>query len=151
MSREVCAFTYFGAAIAKGRPRITTVGGVARAYTPNKTGAFESKLRAIAAVEMARAGQHATPEACRVEMAFERAPLKSWSKKKAVDMRGEPITTKPDLDNLVKSILDALNGIAYEDDAQVSDLHVSRRWGETDSVRVRIVHTDGPGVLAEVA
>lgn len=150
MTREVCAFTYYGEAIAKGRPRVTTVGGFARAYTPNRTGAFESKIRAICAVEMARAGMHATPDACCVEMAFERKPPKSWSKKRAVEMRGEPITIKPDLDNLAKAILDALNGVAYEDDAQVSDLHISRRWGETDSVRVRILHADGPGVLAEV-
>lgn len=151
MTREVCAFTYYGEAIAKGRPRVTTVGGSARAYTPNRTGAFESKLRAIAAVTMARAGEAASADACRVEMAFERKPPKSWSKKKVLAMRGGPITVKPDLDNLAKAILDALNGIAYEDDRQVSDLHVSRRWGEVDCVRVRILHADGPGVLAEVA
>ncbi|MCA3699690.1 MAG: RusA family crossover junction endodeoxyribonuclease [Brevundimonas sp.] len=147
----ICAFVYYGGAVAKVRPRVTMAGGFARAYTPNKTGAFESKLRAIAAVEMAKAGQHATPDACRVEIAIERAPNKSWSKKKAVDMRGQPVTTHCDLDNQIKAICDALNGVVWEDDVQVSDVHASRRWGEQDCVRVAVYRASGEGVLAEVA
>lgn len=147
----ICAFTYYGAAIGKARPRVTTVGGYARAYTPNKTGAFETKLRAIAAVDMAQRGLSATPDACLAEISIERAPLKSWSKRKAADMRGVPIAVKPDVDNIVKSILDSLNGIAFEDDAQVSDLKVSRRWGEVDRVHIRISLATGPGVLSESA
>lgn len=147
----ICAFTYFGAAVAKGRPRVTMVGGFARAYTPNKTGAFESKIRAIAAVEMAKAGLHATPDACRIEIAIERAPNKSWSKRKALEMRGQPITVGCDLDNQCKAICDALNGIVWEDDVQVSDVHASRRWGQEDCVRVAIYRAHGDGVLAEVA
>lgn len=35
--------------------------------------------------------------------------------------------TKPDLDNLVKLVLDACNGIAYVDDGQVVDVR-ARKW-----------------------
>jgi Holliday junction resolvase RusA-like endonuclease len=35
--------------------------------------------------------------------------------------------TKPDVDNLAKAILDALNGVAYEDDSQVYSLEV-QKW-----------------------
>ena len=36
--------------------------------------------------------------------------------------------TKPDCDNLAKTVLDALNGVLWLDDAQVVDLSVSKRY-----------------------
>lgn len=146
MTREVCAFAFYGAAIPKMRAGRNGV----QSFTPKRNMAFEAHIRAIGAVAMAKAGMAPTPDAVHAEISFERVIPKSWPKKKALAMRGMPITGRPDLDNLVKAILDALNEVAYEDDAQVSDLSVSRRWGEVDCVRVRILHADGPGVLAEV-
>lgn len=146
MTREVCAFAFYGAAIPKMRAGRNGV----RSFTPKRNMAFEAHIRAIGAVTMAKTGTAPTPDACTAEIAVERAPPKSWSKKKAVEMRGQPITGRPDVDNLAKAILDALNEVAYEDDAQISDLHFSRRWGEVDCIRVRILHAEGPGVLAEI-
>ena len=43
---------------------------------------------------------------------------------KVVWQLGEiPFTTKPDVDNLLKTVLDGLNGVAWEDDSQVTELH----------------------------
>lgn len=144
---EVVAFAFYGAAIPKARAGRNGF----QSFTPKRNAAFEANIRAIGAEAMARAGMRPCVDACRVDMAFERAAPKSWSKRKAVEMRGQPITGRPDVDNLAKAILDALNGVTFQDDAQVSDLHVTRRWGEIDCVRVRILLADGPGVLAEVA
>ena len=47
-------------------------------------------------------------------------------------------TTKPDTDNIVKSILDSLNGIAYKNDKQVVDLRVRKQYAEVPSVSVWI-------------
>ncbi len=154
MTREVCAFTYYGEAIAKGRPRSRAfkVGAQIRTttYTPHRTAVFEGKVKAIAAGVMANAGAVPTPDACRVEIAFEKSMPKSWPKKRVLAMRGEPVTSGADIDNQAKAILDALNGVVFEDDKQVSDLSVSRRWGETDNFRIMVSIADGPGVLAEV-
>lgn len=52
-----------------------------------------------------------------------------------------PATKKPDTDKLARAILDALAGIAYADDAQVTDLHATKRLaelGETPGVRITI-------------
>lgn len=38
----------------------------------------------------------------------------------------EPDTIKPDADNMAKAVLDALNGVAFDDDAQVVELHVTK-------------------------
>jgi Holliday junction resolvase RusA-like endonuclease len=51
----------------------------------------------------------------------------SWSKKKRARMKGQPHRQKPDIDNLVKSFLDALLG----DDSTVWHLAgQEKRWSE---------------------
>lgn len=147
----ICAFTFYGEAIAKGRPRATVRGGYASVYTPSRTRGFEGRVRAIAADAMARSGAVPTPDAVNVQIAFDRQMPKSWSKKKKLHMRGEPVTSGADIDNQVKAILDALNGVTWEDDVQVSDLSVSRRWADEHAFRISISLASGPGVLAEAA
>ncbi len=48
-----------------------------------------------------------------------------------------------DVDNLAKGILDALNGVAFEDDGQVITLHIDKRWADPPSTRVTIERIDG--------
>jgi Holliday junction resolvase RusA-like endonuclease len=43
-----------------------------------------------------------------------------------------PKTKKPDIDNLTKAILDALNGIAWNDDAQVAQITAKKVWSIQD-------------------
>ena len=60
----------------------------------------------------------------------------SWSKaRKAVLNRA---TTRPDLDNVVKAIMDGLNGVAWVDDRQVVQLNVEKHYGNRDVVIVEI-------------
>ena len=47
-------------------------------------------------------------------------------------------TAKPDATNLAKLIEDALNGIAWVDDAQVTDLIVRKRFGPVDEVEITV-------------
>lgn len=47
-------------------------------------------------------------------------------------------TRKPDLDKLVRCILDALTGIVYEDDCQVVTVLATKAWGETPGVRIQV-------------
>lgn len=59
-----------------------------------------------------------------------------------------PHVTKPDSDKLARSLCDALTGVAWNDDAQVTDLVIRKRYcGATDTpravVRVRQAHGDG--------
>lgn len=63
---------------------------------------------------------------------------KSLTKAKRAAIDGDHVlpAKKPDLDNVAKLVLDALNGIAYKDDAQVVDLRVSRRYGPAAQVEV---------------
>ena len=57
---------------------------------------------------------------------------KSYSKKRiqAIREEREYPCKKVDCDNIAKIILDSLNKIAYEDDKQVTELTVLKRWTE---------------------
>ena len=64
----------------------------------------------------------------------------SVSKRKASAMVYGEIrpTKKPDCDNIVKIICDALNGIAYKDDAQVVSVTIDKIYDTMPSVEVEI-------------
>jgi Holliday junction resolvase RusA-like endonuclease len=47
-------------------------------------------------------------------------------------------TSKPDLDNLLKQTLDALNGLAYEDDSQIVSVATSKLWAEPNRERTEV-------------
>jgi Holliday junction resolvase RusA-like endonuclease len=46
--------------------------------------------------------------------------------------------TKPDLDKLLRAVLDALTGIAYADDSQVTECHVAKVFGSPARLEVQI-------------
>lgn len=53
-----------------------------------------------------------------------------------------PHTKKPDVDKLIRSILDALTGVVWRDDSQVDDLHPTKRYAELDEqpgAHIRVV------------
>ena len=52
--------------------------------------------------------------------------------------RGPMHGKRTDVDNLAKNVLDALNGLAYDDDGRVSDLRVRKFCAEEDLVVVRL-------------
>lgn len=74
-----------------------------------------------------------------VEFYFPVTP--SWSnKKKNCALAGELAhTTKPDADNCLKAICDALNGIIWKDDALVIEKHVYKFYSDTPCAKVRVV------------
>ena len=124
-------FSIPGKAVGKGRPRFAN----GHAYTPETTKEYEDLVRAVF---LAEHGKKVEGEAVFVEISVLTEPPKSISKKKREELlKGYPMK-KPDLDNVAKIILDALNGVAWKDDAQVVDLKVNRRWAKEISERVMI-------------
>jgi Holliday junction resolvase RusA-like endonuclease len=134
------SFVVHGVPVAKGRPKLTTRGGFAHAYTPAKTRAAEATITA-------RAIQFRPPEpfACglHVRLTFVFPVPDSWSRKKraAALTNNMAHTTKPDIDNLVKATLDALCGPFFLDDKQIASLHAVKVYGPTPMTEVSIVAT----------
>lgn len=108
-----------------------------RSVTPQQTRSYEDLIRWS---YTAAGGQYMGEKLAKVEIqAFYPIP-KSWSKKKRNDAIFEWIrpTTKPDCDNTIKVVLDALNGVAYYDDKQVVSVSCEKFYGETGYLRVKI-------------
>jgi len=129
------AFIVPGAPVPQPRARITTRGKFAHAYTPKKhpITAYREAIRAAAIA--AGAKPHKGLVCVYVIASFKRPA--SHSTKKGLK-KTAPKTPKPDCDNLLKGILDALNGIAYADDSQAEKLFVWKRYAETAETRVSI-------------
>ena len=123
----------------KGRARIGKVGNFARMYTPAKTVAYEG-LIALAAQDVMQ-GRELIGGPVMIELRIVHSVPQSKSKKwKAQALAGEiPCTKKPDADNVLKAVCDALNGVVFKDDVQVTDGSFRRRWGAIPGVHVRIV------------
>lgn len=65
-------------------------------------------------------------------MVFVMPMPKSWSKKKRLLMNGKPHQQKPDLDNMIKAVQDAL----CDEDKFVYDVHATKIWGENGTLSV---------------
>lgn len=127
-------FSVPGQPVAKARPRVTRNG----TFTPLATKTWQGKCarQGYLACLDARVGKTIAPLSIRV-MAFFSIP-KSWSNKKRLQAIAGDIqhTTKPDLDNLLKIVCDALNGIIYDDDKQIVAASVSKHYSETPRVEI---------------
>jgi Holliday junction resolvase RusA-like endonuclease len=49
---------------------------------------------------------------------------------------------KPDLDNCIKGVKDALKGIAWNDDSQVISIHAMKSYADEPGVKIRIEHVE---------
>lgn len=112
--------------VAKGRARANPKTGVH--YTPKQTTVAEAWVR-LKAVEAVGTPRVAGPVAVRIVFVM---PIpKTWSipKRRAAEAGRSLPVTKPDWDNLAKLVSDALNGIAWADDAAVARAEVLKRYG----------------------
>lgn len=121
--------------VGKGRPRYTRAG---HAYTPKKTRAAELTIATAARAFMKDRKPFPGPVSVRLTAVF---PVpKSWSKRKREDAGAGLIapTVKPDADNLAKLVLDALNGIVFQDDKQVVDISLTKRYDAAPALLIRV-------------
>ncbi len=128
-------FTISGPPVGKGRPRT----GQNRVYTPQRTREYESlvKLEYARQVGLQPLGK-GVPVGV-IIAAFYPIPKKTTKKNRALMLAQKLLPTKtPDWDNIGKIICDALNGLAWEDDAQVVDARVLKIFSEAPRVEVRI-------------
>lgn len=107
-------FTVPGLPTGKGRPKFTRTG---HTYTPEKTRAYEEKVRLC---WKSQSGQTFPADVPILVSGVAWFPIpKGTSKKKVEELEGAFHLKRPDTDNLVKAVLDALNSHAYPDDSAV--------------------------------
>ena len=110
----------------KARPRFNTKTG--KAFTPGDTITYENWIKCCYQEQDGKFIDG--PVKARIEV-YHKIP-KSYTKKRVQAIRNglEMPLKKPDSDNIAKIVLDSLNKIAFDDDAQVVELTVIKRWTE---------------------
>lgn len=125
-------FTVDGEPKGKARPRFTRYS---TPYTPETTVSYEERIR----LEFWKIYGVPEPEkgvSYRLDITAVFGVPESASKKKRSQMlSGEIVPVKkPDVDNIAKIVADALNGVVWHDDAQITALTVRKKYGEKPCV-----------------
>lgn len=147
MNMASIEFTVLGEPVGKGRPRASMVCGHAVMYTPKKTYSYEQEVKQAfqAVAEKQKWVCTDKPLHVFIQANF---PLLSTDYKKdgSFTKNGERKiqgqifpTKKPDCDNIIKVILDALNMLAYFDDKQVVACSIVKQYAKQPYVKVNIV------------
>lgn len=117
-----------GKAIGKQRPRFARQGNFTKVYTPEKTVNYENWIKQCFISKYPNFKPLENPLRIHVRAFLFQAKSNRMPKP----------TIKPDADNILKSIADGLNGLAYIDDKQIVACVVEKYWGEIESVKIEI-------------
>jgi Holliday junction resolvase RusA-like endonuclease len=131
-----------GKPIGKGRPRFTKIG---RVYTPKKTKDYEKSIATAYVNEDGKYYEEGTPVHISLSAYF--MTPKSYSKKlvRKLVKAFAWFLNKPDIDNIIKSVLDGLNNVAYHDDSQVCSIEASKHWTddpEKEGLSIMVINAD---------
>jgi len=131
-------FTVYGIPVPKARPRFRRIGKFVSTYTAPKTKTYEDQVRDAARLAMGSTEPLETPVSvyCYISVPI---PA-SYSKKRFKDcVEGiEKPTKRPDADNTFKSVSDAMNGIVYQDDGQIVNIHITKVYSTEPKVEVMV-------------
>lgn len=127
-------FVIPGRVQAKQRPRFNGKF----AYTPKQTVEYENWIRTCLLDKYKEIKPFEEPLKAKI-IAYYEIP-KSTSKKKEAEMLANIIspTKRPDADNIVKIVLDAMNKFAFKDDTQVTKLEIEKKYSRTPRIYVKI-------------
>ena len=135
-------FEVMGTPVAKGRPKFARRGNFVSTYKPEKTVNYENL------VQFSYLEQYKDFEPMegylKIEIVCLMPIVKSTSKKNRQLMLDRKILPdkKPDADNMMKSITDSLNGIAYKDDSQIVEAHIYKYYAEQPQAGVMMSNID---------
>lgn len=140
--RSAIVIEVTGQPVAQGRPRAAAIGGRVRVYKPAKSRTWENDARQLARIKME--GQKPLEGCLSLDLTVMLLPPLGWPKWKREAALGwliEP-TGRPDLDNYLKSAKDALNGVVWLDDSQVTKVIAKKIYSEQPMMRI-LVETRG--------
>lgn len=143
IERRKIAFTVEGEPKGKERPRFCHNGQI---YTPKQTTTYEQQ---IIFDYYKQCGNVTFDENSQLELfvkAYYKIP-KSASKKKRMAMLSEEIrpTKKPDGDNILKAVADALNGVCYKDDKSIVKMSIEKFYSDVPRIEVIVQEVQANG------
>lgn len=142
--------TILGKPMGKQRPKFSNIGRFVKAYTPKQTINYESQVVAEYKANYKEPMFKVNDEIRAIITAYFKIPKANYHFHKKtqttdLDVEGELMLQgklkpmkAPDVDNIAKICLDALNGIAYPDDCQITCLHVEKYYSEEPRVEISL-------------
>lgn len=123
--------------MGKERPRAYSCHGHTQVYTPYKTREYEEMIKTIYSLQV---GHKRFPDDAEILLeiiACFSVPKSANKEKRRLMISGDiRPKKKPDYDNIAKIITDALNGVAYKDDAQIVSAEIHKRYSAKPCVYV---------------
>lgn len=120
----------------KARPRVNSYTGIV--YTPNNTKNYEDLIKQYFVIKYPRY----TPMENRIHMqiiSYFKLPHNSSKTVKSQMLDGTiSPTKKPDIDNIAKIVLDALNKMAFKDDNQITKIELEKKYAEKEKLYIKI-------------
>ena len=116
--------------VAAARPRVTKRG----TFYPEKYANYKKDMKLLAKSMY----KTKLEGAVRADIAFYMPFVKGTSKVKCRALDGTAHIKKPDADNLIKGVLDALNGVAYDDDSQVSVIFAYKKYSYFPRIEITL-------------
>lgn len=131
-------FIVYGEPKAKGRPRFVNRGNYVTTYTPKDTLNYENLIKIAYETQVEDKILIQGEVKATIKAYFSIPKSTSNKKKKLMLEEGMNPVKKPDCDNLAKTVLDALNKIAYRDDSQIVILNVEKHYSDEPRIEVEI-------------
>jgi Holliday junction resolvase RusA-like endonuclease len=137
----VVTFTVDGDPVPKGRPRFARRGQFVQTYTDAKTIDYETQV--------AMQARHAIGSTKPLEGALSvflylryTVPASYSKKRKEACLKGVEYPKKVDIDNVYKSITDAMQGIVYANDSQIVEAHIKKVYAEESGANIMVQECD---------
>ena len=125
-----------GKPLGKQRPRVLRTG---IAYTPKETVTYETFVKMLYLEKYAGEKPFEGPVSMLISAFYQIPKSASKRRREAMARHHIPPTTKPDLDNIAKIIMDALAGVAYEDDKQITSCSINKLYSDEPKVIVNVI------------
>ena len=131
-------FVVMGDPKGKQRPRVCKINGHSVTYTPKQTVEYEKLVKASCRAASRVYFEKDIPLEVKI-IAYFAIPKRTSKNVKKLMLEGRILPTKkPDGDNIIKIILDALNGEVYNDDAQICRIYFEKKYADISCVKVQI-------------
>ncbi len=130
----------------KQRVRVTQRGGYSVAYTPKNTVNYENLIEVCYKTQCKDKFFAEEPLVMTITAIY---PIPKSMSKKRKEMALKCVlrpTTKPDIDNVIKVVCDALNKVAYSDDSHIVCMSIAKYYGIEPKLMINLAEVKENGI-----